>query len=229
MRCRPDRRHPVSRRFPGWRPSDRIDHTGDLGKLTGKRCEDISMSVRLKPLDRAEIDLVAKWLAEEENSRWLDFGSGQRIPSALALALMAQRGLHLMRVFTPADEDKPVGVVALSYINWEFKTAALWYVLGDKAYGGRGYTTLAVSRLLTLGFEDGRIQAVNAWAVAENTASLRVLERNHFRPIGRQRQCHTINGRAHDRLLFDLLASEHKEIEHDEPHVGWAQPRGPRA
>lgn len=187
------------------------------------------MTVKLKPLDRPEIERVAKWMAEEANYRWLDFGTGQRVLTPVALTLMAQRGFHLLRVFTPPDEDKPIGVVALSYINWEFKTAALWYVLGEKGYGGRGYTTDAVSRLLTLGFEDQRIQAVNAWAVAENAASLRVLERNNFRLIGRQRQCHTINGRAHDRLLFDLLASEHKEIEHEEPHVEWAQPLGQRA
>ena len=29
-----------------------------------------------------------------------------------------------------------------------------------------------------------------------------------FRYIGRQRQCHVIDGRAYDRLLFDLLAEE---------------------
>src|SRR6266705_2884101 len=34
----------------------------------------------------------------------------------------------------------------------------------------------------------------------------------HFKYIGRQRQCHSIDGRPYDRLLFDLLATEHQDI-----------------
>jgi hypothetical protein len=40
-----------------------------------------------------------------------------------------------------------------------------------------------------------------------------VLERLKFRFYGRQRQCHCIDGRFYDRLYFDLLASEHRELE----------------
>ncbi len=36
-----------------------------------------------------------------------------------------------------------------------------------------------------------------------------------FKFIGRQRKCHYIEGRPLDRSLFDLLASEHKEIRFD--------------
>ena len=50
----------------------------------------------------------------------------------------------------------------------------------------------------------------NAWAADGNTGSIRILERNGFRPIGRQRMCHVIGGRQVDRLLFDLLTSEWK-------------------
>jgi RimJ/RimL family protein N-acetyltransferase len=53
---------------------------------------------------------------------------------------------------------------------------------------------------------------VSAWTVEINVAAQRVLERLHFRPIGRQRQCHVIDGQPYDRLLFDLLPSEHQEI-----------------
>ena len=91
-------------------------------------------------------------------------------------------------------------------------TATLWYVLADPAYRGRGYATRAVSETLTYGFGDLGLHAINAWAVETNHASLRVLERNHFRLIGRQRACHWIDGRVYDRVWFDLLASEHDAV-----------------
>jgi hypothetical protein len=52
----------------------------------------------------------------------------------------------------------------------------------------------------------------------ENNPSLRIGERLHYNYIGRQRQCHCIDGRLYDRLLFDLLASEHRELEDDRWH-----------
>lgn len=91
-----------------------------------------------------------------------------------------------------------------------FKTASLWGVLGRKRYGG--FTTRACSKLLTLGFTELGLYAVNAWTVEINSPARRALERLGFRYIGRQRACHYIEDRPYDRLLFDLVASEHREI-----------------
>jgi RimJ/RimL family protein N-acetyltransferase len=46
----------------------------------------------------------------------------------------------------------------------------------------------------------------------DSNPSLRSLQRLGFRYVGRLRQCHMIDGRLHDRLLFDLLAAEHEEL-----------------
>lgn len=168
--------------------------------------------MKLKPVDNSALALVAAWMAQKENYQWLDFGNGQQILPPLSLKIMTQRDVHCLRLFTADSDAVPIGLVALSNINRTFKTAMLWYVLGDKNHAGQGCTTRAVSGMLTLGFTEVGLEAVNAWAVAENVASIRVLERNHFRLIGRQRNCHYIDGHPCDRLLFDLLASEHKEL-----------------
>jgi ribosomal-protein-alanine N-acetyltransferase len=114
--------------------------------------------------------------------------------------------------FTPDTNGTPIGVVALSNISRTFKTATLWYVLGDKRFAGQVHTGRAVSRLLGHAFDVLKLQAINAWAVDSNVASIRVLTRNGFQFVGRQRRCHIIEGRAADRLLFDLLASEYQPL-----------------
>jgi len=47
----------------------------------------------------------------------------------------------------------------------------------------------------------------------DHNPSLRTIERLGFRFVGKLRQSHYIDGRLYDRLLFDLLASEHREID----------------
>ena len=64
--------------------------------------------------------------------------------------------------------------------------------------------------MLTLAFRELELHSVHTWIV-EHNPSIRVAEHVGFRFIGRQRQCHWIDGVAYDRLLFDLLAVEHKE------------------
>lgn len=167
--------------------------------------------MKLLPLDSAErIALAAEWLGQYENYKWLDFGNGVQKLTPVTLKIMTQRDLHVFRLHTADDEDLPVGIVGLTNVDRHFKTASLWGVLGRKRYAG--CTTRACSKLLTYAFTELGLRAVNAWTTEINVAAQRALERLHFRYIGRQRQCHEIDGRPYDRLLYDLLADEHREL-----------------
>jgi RimJ/RimL family protein N-acetyltransferase len=169
--------------------------------------------MRLLLLDTPErIELAAGWLAQRENYRWLDFGGGRQVLTPTLLKVMAQRETHCLRLYTSDKDDRPIGIVGLNGIDYTFRTATFWGVSGDKSFRNRGYSTIASSKLMTLAFRDLELYSVNTWAVDHNP-SLRTIERLGFRFIGRQRQCHVIDGRPYDRLLFDLLASEHRELD----------------
>lgn len=168
--------------------------------------------MQLLPINTPElIDVVAGWLADRSNHQWLDFGNGVQNPSATSLRIMTQKDIHVLRAFTADDGRLPIGVVGLSNVDKNFKTAAIWIVLGEKQFSAKGYALRAASKMLTLAFRELGLNAVQAWAVESNHASARIIRRLNFRPIGRQRQCHRIDGHVYDRLWFDLLASEHKE------------------
>jgi RimJ/RimL family protein N-acetyltransferase len=164
--------------------------------------------MNLHPTTPKTEELIGSWLSTKENYQWLDFGGMSQALSAVSIRLMNQSNKHYLRVFTPDEADLPIGLAALSDIHRDFRTARLWYVLGDKQHAGKGYATRAVSALLKLGFGELGLKSISAWAVEANKPSVAVLRKNRFREIGNQRQCHYIDGRCHDRLLFDLLASE---------------------
>jgi len=164
--------------------------------------------MKLLALDTPErLAQVAAWLAEKDNYQWLDFGDGRQRLTPEWLKIAMQRGTHVVRAFT-ADDEALVGVVGLSNVSQPFRSATLWVVLGEKSLAGRGHATRAVSAMLTYGFQELGLHAINTWIV-EHNPSVRVAERVRFRPIGRQRKCHYIDGRAYDRIWFDLLAPEH--------------------
>ena len=172
----------------------------------------------LLPLDApGRLELVAGWLAEKENYQWLDFGNGRQLVTPALLKVMAQRETHFLRVYTSDKEDIPIGILGLNSVDRTFKTATFWGISGDKSFRNRGYSTFASAKFLALAFQELGLQSVNTWVV-ENNPSLRTVERLHFRFIGRQRQCHFIDGRPYDRLLFDLLAAEHRELDEQRWH-----------
>ena len=169
--------------------------------------------MRLLPLDSpALLELAARWLEPKETHQWLDFGNGGRVVTPALLRIMSQRETHFMRMYTADQGDAPAGIVAMNNVDRVAKTATLWALAGDKTFSHRGYVSLATSRFLTLAFRDLGLHAVNTWIVDGNP-SLRSLQRLNFRFVGRLRQCHPIEGRPRDRLLFDLLASEHRELD----------------
>jgi RimJ/RimL family protein N-acetyltransferase len=168
--------------------------------------------MKLRPLATpADFELAAGWLQRQENSQWLDFGGGQRVTPAL-LRIMTQRDTHYIRLYSRDGDDAPIGIVALSHVDRNRRTGALWGVAGEKSFRCRGWAALAASRLLTLAFRELGLHSVSTWVVAHNP-SQRGAARLGFRYVGRQRQCHFIDGQPHDRLLFDLLASEHRELD----------------
>jgi RimJ/RimL family protein N-acetyltransferase len=155
---------------------------------------------------------VNRWLTQRENFQWLDFGCGRQELTSLAIKMMMAKATNLVRLFTDDEDEDPIGIVALCNISEVFRTGMLWYVLGEKALSGRRYTARAVNEILTLGFCQMGLRSVTAWAVESNTASLRILEINHFKLMGRQRLAHQVADRIYDRLHFDLTAEEHQPI-----------------
>ena len=167
--------------------------------------------MKLLPLDSPEsIALAGAWLSAPENAKWLDFGNGVQAVTPVTLKVMTQREIHCLRLYTGDDGAEPAGVVGLTNIDRSFKTASVWCVLGNKRHGG--CSARAVSKMLTIAFAERGMHAVSCWTLEINKGGRGVIDRLPFKFIGRLRQCHYIDGKPYDRLLFDMLASEHREI-----------------
>lgn len=170
--------------------------------------------MRLLPLDSPErLELGATWLKRDDIAPWVAFAPDPaKIGPRLLKVLLARHG-HELRLYTEPEGKAPVGLVGLSDIDLDNGSANLWYALGERRWARQGLTTGAADRMLRFGFEQLELTTVSAWVVDGNVSS-RILERLGFQRIGRRRRCHRIGDRLHDRILYDLLAEEHREARH---------------
>lgn len=78
----------------------------------------------------------------------------------------------------------------------------------DSQFWGHGYATEAVRALLAFGFEQLGLHRIWAHCLAENTTSIRLLERIGMRREGLLRENQWQQGRWHDTLIYAILAHE---------------------
>ena len=113
----------------------------------------------------------------------------------------------------PAEEPgKIIGVIGLNNVVWgAFRSAFLGCKL-DKDYVNQGYMTTAVEMVTRYAFEELRLHRIEGNVMPRNTASLRVLEKNHFEEEGLARRYLKINGVWEDHIhmvkLNDALSEE---------------------
>ena len=88
--------------------------------------------------------------------------------------------------------------------DWE---ADIGYELAPE-YWGRGYATEAALAIINFGFRELKLHRISSWCIADNAASVRVLERVGLRVEGRLRENEYFKGRWWDTLLYGLLEGE---------------------
>jgi RimJ/RimL family protein N-acetyltransferase len=163
--------------------------------------------MKLLSIEDGDFPVVCQWLSES-GCEWLDFGDIKKF-TPLALKAIMRKKDEVYRLFTTDEApSQPIGIVALHNVQRKYKAASIWAVLGRHEFSKHGYTCRALIEILKMAFFELDIKSINAWLVDGNRPSIRLLEIMGFHYVGRQRKCHLIQGEWHDRLLFDILASE---------------------
>ncbi len=97
------------------------------------------------------------------------------------------------------------------FAGWEREhvRAELGYVLA-REYWGRGFIPEAMRAVIHFGFERMNLNRIEARCIAENTSSVRVMEKAAMTYEGTLRQREFIKGAYRDMKLYAILKSEHR-------------------
>ena len=99
-------------------------------------------------------------------------------------------------------DEKHIGNIKLGPVNRNHQVATLSYIIGDKDYWGLGVASAAIAAITVFGFSKLRLRKIFATSYYENTASIKVLEKNGFIIEGRLRQQLMIDGKCVDQIFL---------------------------
>lgn len=163
--------------------------------------------VHFRPFTLETAEVAGRWLAEESNHKWLDFGGGRQVISGRTLFYMAQSRDNFIRSMHDG-EGRQIGVIGLQHVSSPFRNAMLWGVRPRLRPPALTHAWVEIKEFLRIAFAELDLHSVYAWVAEPNRLSLAALERVGMRPMGRQRAAHVIDGAWCDRILLDLMVSE---------------------
>ena len=105
------------------------------------------------------------------------------------------------------DSGRMIGTIGFMWINVEYKSAEVGYSL-SREYWNRGIMTEALRRVVAFGFEEMRLNRIEAQHEVDNPASGRVMLHAGMRYEGTLRQRLKNKGKYVDVALYAILKND---------------------
>lgn len=165
--------------------------------------------VLLRALTAYDAPAVLEIFGDPEVIRWMSIARLRDEDEARAFIADVDRLAETGTLFQwgIATGGEVVGTATLAHVDRRHRRAEVGFAVARRLWGRR-IVSRALPALVAHAFETLDLHRLEADVDPENTASLRVLERNGFRREGHLRERYTQDGRWHDAVLLGLLRRE---------------------
>ncbi|MFW6305539.1 MAG: GNAT family N-acetyltransferase [Candidatus Saliniplasma sp.] len=116
---------------------------------------------------------------------------------------------YYLGIFT--KDDRLVGDIQLSNIDWRNRTAQLGIGISKKEDRNKGYGSDACLTILKFAFDHLDLYRIAAKTYEYNKAAIKLLKKNNFTLEGREREAVSISGERYDRFVYGLLRDEFRD------------------
>lgn len=164
----------------------------------------------LRPLEPEDIPVLYRWTNDQEVNLW---SSG-----AWPLNTMKSEEQIEERVFSPSSDEhrymilnenqEPIGTLGFREVNFSARSAAIFIVLGEKEYWGKGYGTDALQVLIEFLFYQWNFHRLSLDTWDGNIRAIKAYEKLGFKVEGRLRQARFVIGKYQDAIVMGLLRDE---------------------
>lgn len=161
----------------------------------------------IRAIEMEDARILSAWLNDRETNAFLDiiYPLSKRYCDNFTL----EGEEHNKRLFIIDNEDrKPIGLIVIDKIKWEYRNCEIGIVIYDKNYRGRGYGKDALETALKFIFDDLNMHLVYLNVVDENEAAVNLYKKFGFKIEGILRDRYYKNGRYYNIIVMSKIKGE---------------------
>ncbi|GAB6151711.1 GNAT family protein [Desulfosporosinus burensis] len=168
------------------------------------------LKASIRPIEEDDLDAIYQWYNDQEVNLW---SSGawplNTLQNKDQLAVKFLDGSPDIHRYIILDENEQlIGTIGFKEINIPARSVALFVVIGDKKYWGKGYGTDAVITFARYLFNQWNFHRISLDTWDQNIRAIKAYEKIGFVIEGRQREARYVLGNYHDAILMGLLREE---------------------
>jgi ribosomal-protein-alanine N-acetyltransferase len=171
----------------------------------------ITERTTLRPLDKNDEAEILALRSSEAVNKYLTRKPSRTVEEARNFIEKIQaaigKNVSLYWAISLKNEEALIGTVCLWNFSLENHRAEIGFEILP-AFQGQGLMAEAVRAVLDLAFEKIKLHSVEGFVDPRNTASIRLLEKNHFKKEAHFRENSFFDGKFLDTAVYGLLASE---------------------
>ncbi|HCN56734.1 MAG TPA: GNAT family N-acetyltransferase [Exiguobacterium sp.] len=170
----------------------------------------------LRPLRASDLDDLFEYTQDEETARYVTWNANQTIEQAeqfLNYVLSNyEQGNEAPWAIVWKETGKMIGTIDFIHLLLDDnKQAELGYAL-SREFWGKGIVTEAVARVMAYGFEELKLERIQARCMEPNIGSARVMEKVGMTYEGTLRRLIFIKGAFHDVKMYAMLRDEYAAV-----------------
>lgn len=170
--------------------------------------------LKLRELGRNDIKTINRWRSDPE----LICGLGapyrfinEEVDASWFDAYMKSRNSCVRCVIFDTDnEEKALGLVTLSNINYINRSAELHIMIGEKENQGKGIGTFAVTTMVKYAFEDLNLHRIELGVLETNDRAIGLYKKCGFVQEGFKRKSNYKNGKYVSMIIMSVLKEDLK-------------------
>jgi len=162
----------------------------------------------LRPIEREDIPLIKSW---RNSDLVLPYVREYRLLSLAQIEKWYNTMIDSdkFEMFVMSDNDTPIGICGMTYINWQNRHADLHFAIYnnfewiDEVYAPKFYEIIS-----KYAFEDLNLNKIYVEVYEHDNKKIKFFKNNGFRQDARLRQHYFHKGEYLDSLILSLLRSE---------------------
>lgn len=158
----------------------------------------------IRAVEFEDARLISAWLNDRETNTYLDII--YPLSKRYADSYVSEAEDIDKKMFLIDNEDrKPIGIIVISDIKWEYRNCEIGIVIYDKNFRGRGYGKDAMETILEFIFDDMNMHLVHLKTAEENTPAIELYKSLGFEVEGLLRERYYRNGKYSNIIAMSKI------------------------